>query len=331
MKLLHPAFFCARRPPAMAALLALAFLPTAAAPAAATEASARGAGSSLRQADIRIASIAFRIAVAGKALCPRLTPLSGIAFHHLAEYRPADRAGMIADHGLDRGPGVLGVVAGSPADHAGLIAGDVLLAVNDAPFPRPVLPGRRAKAKTWRPLTEAAEDQLEGALAKGAAELKVLRAGRELRLRLDPAPACPGRVRLAYSKQVNAFATDHKVVMTDSMLRFLRNDDELAIVLGHEMAHRILGHPPTRNEDGLLAAFGIKAGELWRREAEADRLGLRLAASAGYDLGAAIPFWRRYLGKYDWFPQLFRSHPSLKARERIVREEIEAIERERPE
>jgi predicted Zn-dependent protease len=112
------------------------------------------------------------------------------------------------------------------------------------------------------------------------------------------------------------------------MLSFVRNDDELAIVLGHELAHRILGHPPTRTEDGLLAAFGFKAGDLWRREAEADRLGLRLAAAAGYVLAAAIPFWQRYLGKYDWYPQLFRSHPSLKARERIVREEIQAIARE---
>jgi predicted Zn-dependent protease len=133
---------------------------------------------------------------------------------------------------------------------------------------------------------------------------------------------------LAYSNQVNAFATGHSVAMTTAMLSFVRNDDELAIVLGHELAHRILGHPPMRTEDGLLAAFGIKAGDLWRREAEADRLGLRLAAAAGYDLDAAIPFWRRYLGKYDWYPQLFRSHPSLKARERIVREEMQAIARE---
>ena len=113
------------------------------------------------------------------------------------------------------------------------------------------------------------------------------------------------------------------------MLAFLRNDDELAIVLGHELAHQILGHPPMRDADGLLAAFGINAGEIWRREAEADRLGLRLAAAAGYDLSAAIPFWRRYLRKYDWYPQLFRSHPSLKAREKIVREALEQIAREK--
>jgi hypothetical protein len=47
-------------------------------------------------------------------------------------------------------------------------------------------------------------------------------------------------------------------------------------------------------------------------------------AAAGYDLEAVIPFWRRYLLKYDG-PQLFRSHPSLDARTRMATEEIAAI------
>jgi len=47
----------------------------------------------------------------------------------------------------------------------------------------------------------------------------------------------------------------------------------------------------------------------------------RLMSAAGYDLNRAIPFWRRYLTKYDG-PQLFRSHPSLAAREQIVRDEM---------
>jgi predicted Zn-dependent protease len=89
-----------------------------------------------------------------------------------------------------------------------------------------------------------------------------------------------------------------------------------------------LGHPATRTEEGVVAGLGINPGNIWRREEAADRFGLRLMAAAGYNLDAAIPFWRRYLGKFDWFPQLFRTHPSLGARERITREEIEAIRRE---
>jgi predicted Zn-dependent protease len=85
-----------------------------------------------------------------------------------------------------------------------------------------------------------------------------------------------------------------------------------------------------RDEEGILAGLGIKASAMWKREAAADRLGLRLMAAAGYNLDSAIPFWNRYLGQYDWFPQIFRSHPSRGAREKIAREEIAAIRTGQP-
>lgn len=287
----------------------------------------RAGESTLRQGDLRVARVAYRLALAGRSQCQATYPLTGLLLHHLAEYAPADRPVMVARYGLDRGPGVLSVLAGSPAAQAGLAAGDVLLSVNGTSFPSPAAIAGEPERKKWRPRVEATEAQLEEALRRGPAELRILRQGAELTARLDPVPGCVGRVRLARSSQVNAFASGRYVIMTTAMLDFVRNDDELAVVLGHELAHNILGHPPTRNEDGLLASFGIKAGTIWHREEEADRLGLRLMAAAGYNLDAAIPFWRRYLGKYDWFPQLFRSHPSLAARERIASEEIAAIRR----
>jgi hypothetical protein len=299
-------------------------LPAAAAPGAVSS----PAESTLRQGDLRVARVAYRLALAGTPLCPSTHPLTGLLFHHLAEYEPVDRALMIDKYGLDRGPGVLAVVGGSPAAEAGLAAGDVLLAVNGRAF----LPGTRLAAeqerKTWRAMAEAEEGTLEAELRRGPAELLVLRGGRELRLTLGSLPACLGRVRLAYSSQTNAFANGRYVVMTTAMLRFVRGDDELAVVLGHELSHNIFGHPATHDEEGLLHGLGIKPSAMWRREEKADRFGLRLMAAAGYDLQAAIPFWRRYLKKYDWFPQIFRSHPSLGARERIAREEIAAIARE---
>lgn len=291
--------------------------PVAPAPAA--------AGSTLRQADARVGAIAYRLALRGAPLCAAHHPLTGLLFHHLAEYEPADRDVMIARHGLDRGPGILTVLEASPAAEAGLKAGDVLLAVNGEPFESGAESAGDRKRKRWRARTDAAERQLEDALRRGPAALRVLRDGRELALTLGSRPACLGRVRLARSSQVNAFANGFKVVMTTAMLDFLDGDDELAVVLGHEMAHNILGHPSSREEEGLLAGLGIEASAKWKREEAADRFGLRLVHAAGFDLAAAIPFWRRYLGKYDWFPQIFRSHPSLGARERIAAEEIEAI------
>ncbi|MEA3061211.1 MAG: hypothetical protein QOJ94_992 [Sphingomonadales bacterium] len=281
-------------------------------------------GTTLRRDDLRVGAVAYRLAVAGRALCPGTIPQTGLLFHHLAEYLPRDRPLMVRQYGLDRGLGVLAVVAGSPADRAGLAAGDVLLSVDGAPFPSPVAIAAEHDQKKMRARAEASEAQLEDALARGPAELEVLRGGRELKLSLGSLPGCEARVRLARSTQVNAFHTGRKVVMTTAMLAFVASDDELAVVLGHEMSHSILHHPVMSEGEGILAAFGIGAGTIWQREAQADRFGLRLMAAAGYDLDSVIPFWRRYLMKYDG-PQPFRSHPSLEARTRMATDEIAAI------
>jgi hypothetical protein len=312
----------------LAWLATLAVLPAEASLAQAPPAAvAPTSQSTLRQADLRVAAVAYRLASSGRALCTERYPLTGMLFHHLAEYLPADRRLMIERHALDRGPGVLSVLADSPAARAGLIAGDVLLKVNGRSFPSPSLIAAETQRKRWRRAVEATEAQFEAQLRDGPADLLVLRDGREFTARLEPVPGCLGRVRLARSSQTNAFANNGYVIMTTAMLDFLRSDDELALVLGHEFAHNILRHPDVRDEDGILAGLGIKASAMWRREEAADRLGLRLAAAAGYDLDTAIPFWKRYLRKYDWFPQIFRSHPSLRARERIAAEEIELIRR----
>jgi hypothetical protein len=312
----------------LAALLLSAQAPADRGPASGRAAEAAGS-TTLRRDDLRVGLVAYRLALAGSGLCPERYPLTGLLYHHLAEYEPDDRRLMAARYGLDRGPGVLTVIAGTPAARAGLVAGDVLLAVNGRPLPTGASVAAEPKREKWRRLADEAEDEIEAALRQGPADLRVLREGREIALRLGSIPACLGRVRLARSTQVNAFATGRAVVMTVAMLGFLRDDDELAVVLGHEMAHNIFHHSAMRTEEGVLHGLGLKPSAVWKREEVADRFGLRLMAAAGYDLDSVIPFWRRYLGKYDWFPQIFRNHPSLGARERIAAEEIAAIRREK--
>lgn len=289
-----------------------------------------GGQSTLRQADLRVGAVAYRIALAGRPFCSQPHPLTGLLFHHLGEYEPADRITMIQRHGLDRGPGILTVLADTPAARSGLVAGDVLLAVNGRPFPSATAIAAMANRDSRRKAMEANEFQLEDQLRAGPARLRILRGGRETEAVLASVQGCLGRVRLARSSQTNAFANGRYVVMTTSMLEFLRGDDELAVVLGHEMSHNILRHPTILDEQGvpkggIARALGKNAKRVWRTEEQADRLGIRLMAAAGYNVQAAIPFWRRYLGKYDWFPQIFRTHPSLSARERITREAIAAL------
>jgi Peptidase family M48/PDZ domain len=301
--------------------LALLALPLS---ASASDRSGAAPGSFLRPGDHRIASITFRLAKAGAALCPTPYPLTGLTFHHLPEYELRDRPQIIAAYRLDRGPGVLSVVADSPAAEATLTAGDVLLAIDGEPFPSP--PMETKDRKVWRKQLEEAERLLEERLRTGPARLRVLRGGRELEITLGSISGCPGRVRLANSRQTNAFATGRQVVMTTALLDFIRGDDELAIVIAHELAHNILDHPDRLKAQnvphGILRGFGKNAARVRTTEEEADRLAIRLAWAAGYDVSAAIPFWRRYYAKYGRAPQLFRTHPGLAARERLIAQAI---------
>lgn len=281
----------------------------------------RSPGSSLRAEDARVAGVAYRLAVAGAAHCPDPFPLSGLIVHHLAEYRPADRAAWIQGYGLDRGIGVLGTVADSSAAAAGLRAGDVIVRIDDAPIRTAAGAGAPEPAAASRAGIEAGEDQLEAALRAGRARLTILRDGRDVTIMLGSRPGCPARVRLARSGQTNAFATARHVILTSATLDFVGSDDELAVVLAHELAHVVLGHSDRLARDGVprgvLRGFGKNAARIRATEEEADRLGIRLAWAAGYNAAAAIPFWRRYYSRFDG-PQLFRTHPSLADRERLI-------------
>jgi hypothetical protein len=247
--------------------------------------------------------------------------------HHLGEYPIASRAEASRRFGLARGPGVLAVVEGSPAAQAGLLAGDVLLSVDNKPFPSPGAATAEPDDKKRRKLMEAAEIQLEEQLRSGAAKLQVYRNSREILINLHPVMGCPARGRLARSGQPNAFADGRWAIMTTKMLGFIRSDDEIAVAMAHELAHNILGHPGQLEgvvPKGILRNIGKNAARVHKTEEEADRLGIKLVWAAGYDVSAAIPFWRRLYAKFDPIPtpKLFRTHPSLGARERLINQTI---------
>jgi hypothetical protein len=286
-------------------------------------------GTYLREEDYRVAAVAYRLGVSGKPHCSAHLPLTGLFLHYLPEYGPENRGEAVRLYGVDRGPGVLSVVTGSPAAAAGLRAGDVLLGMEGASFPTGETLLRAGEGKKWRHAAAAdVETRLEERLRAGPVRLQVLRDGRRLELRLDSVPGCPVRSRLARSTQANAFADGRTAIMTTRLLAFVRNDDELAVVLAHEAAHNILGHPGRLEADnlakGFFGHFGAGAARVRATEVEADRLAVKLVWAAGYDTAAAIPFWRRLYGTFDPVPtpKLFARHPSLAARERIVAETL---------
>jgi len=126
-------------------------------------------------------------------------------------------------------------------------------------------------------------------------------------------------VNLIGSKQINAFCMPGgKIAFFTGILDQLKlTDDEVAMVMGHEMAHALREHARARlaKSAGTGAALSIGAqllgwgqvGDLAARagtqlitlkfsrsdETEADLVGLELAARAGYDPKASVSLWQK--------------------------------------
>jgi hypothetical protein len=118
------------------------------------------------------------------------------------------------------------------------------------------------------------------------------------RVTIDPVRACAGRAELKLTDDLNA-ATDGMVIQINSaMLNVIGEDDELAALVAHELAHIVLRHPDRLTaadvSRGMFSIFGRNARLIRRTEIEADRLSVVLLANAGYDPMAAARLWRTH-------------------------------------
>jgi len=138
---------------------------------------------------------------------------------------------------------------------------------------------------------------------------------------------------------------DNEIFVTTGLMELLATDDQLAGVIGHEIAHGTLGHIPQRINHSLWSAFLVLAlgvvassrgdadwdGLLQMRdlfmyaysreqESEADLTGLRYARAAGYDpegLVQALQLMdqeRRALPEDSIWRELYRTHPPIPQR-----------------
>ena len=94
--------------------------------------------SALRDADARVAAVAWRLQTANVALCQDVVPLPGFSIETLDQYSPSERREAVAEFGLEDLPQVSAVVPQSAAGKAGLKPGDTILAVDGQPMPRGV-------------------------------------------------------------------------------------------------------------------------------------------------------------------------------------------------
>ena len=120
-------------------------------------------------------------------------------------------------------------------------------------------------------------------------------------------------------RHVNAFCLPGgKVAVFSGLLKVVENDDQLAAVLGHEVAHALAHHASERlaveqrGGQGMLASLREKAFDRGQ-ESEADHIGLFLMTFAGYDPNQVIVFWKRMKQISDEqgrVPEILSDHPS---------------------
>ncbi len=157
------------------------------------------------------------------------------------------------------------------------------------------------------------------------------------------APGWPWEVNVIRSDELNAWCMPGgKIAFYSALINKLAlTDDEIAAVMGHEIAHALREHARERASEqatsqlaigiavALLGggqgamdmagmAYGVTVGLPHSRlhETEADRIGVELAARAGYEPHAAISLWKKMAqasggGKT---PELLSTHPSAETR-----------------
>ncbi len=208
---------------------------------------------------------------------------------------------MQSQFGVSGFPTVQGVVPGSAAARASLYEGDVITAINGAAMPNAVTKKPRFD------VVDAATLALETAFSKGPATLTL---ARNVTVRLKPASACPSSFQVVPAAKLTATAAGRYVQLSSGIVDAARDDDELAFIIAHEMAHNVLEHKLRLDKQGR------KAANVLATEIEADEFGLILMRGAGYDPHAAARFWAREGDRMD--AGLFRDGTHLSPGKRTI-------------
>ena len=87
-------------------------------------------------------------------------------------------------------------------------------------------------------------------------------------------PVCRYAVLVSYIDEINAYATGSEIVVTSGMLRSIKDDQYMTLVLAHELSHNILDHIDTPDGNEM--------------ERQADEAAVKLMARAGLDFEDAI-------------------------------------------
>jgi hypothetical protein len=286
------------------------------------------------QRQARYLSVALRILAANAALCEtRVVNSYGLYYSNDQSFNEEFKTAARTVFNLTSTQQLLIVPEGTAAAAAGLKARDRLLAFDGAPLPK--------GTEGYKVLRE----KIEAAAATGApVQLTIERGGTEGKVTLAPVRICDYKVELNDNAAVNAFADGDKIVVTTGMIRFVESDDELALVVGHELAHNTLGHMKKKMTNAMIGAIlgailsaairvdvsraGADLGAAAYSqdfESEADYAGIYYAARAGFNVADAPKLWRRMAVEHPRAIGHGTTHPNTAVRFVTLEKTVEEI------
>jgi beta-barrel assembly-enhancing protease len=279
--------------------------------------------------DQRIVGVFHRLITDNLDLCPDKGFTAGWSLHAANQYVGPLRDILIVE-GLEGDlPAVSATATDGAAEAAGLTRGDVILSVEGVAL----TPGTSAGHADYEGV-EANLAVIDARLATGRpTKLVVRRDGTAREVTIRPTASCAYDVHLDVSDELNARADGESVFISSALALFTTSDDELAVILGHEMAHNVLEHRETLDREAparrVFGNLAVAPGRLAEAERAADRVGLYLMARAGFDVAVAPPFWRRF-GEANWRVRWAQwGYPSARERAEQLQGVVDEIEERR--
>lgn len=272
--------------------------PTAPTPAEAvrnpTDDAAGSRLSALVAKDQRVAEIAWRLAAANADLCPATRLRAGWVLQSASQYGAELRPIAERRYGLQGDlPGILSAPVDSPAHEAGLRPGDLILAINGEPLNS----GTGGRRESYDGL-QANIDRLNAAASAGTMPLTVRRDGRERAVVVTPVRACAYVTQVEVRDDLRALSDGRTIFVSARIVDIAQDDDQLAFLLAHELAHAVLEHATVPDVQGgrgaLNADLTLRRGLSSRAESDADTLGLYLLTRAGFDPRRGMRFLNAY-------------------------------------
>jgi len=110
-----------------------------------------------------------------------------------------------------------------------------------------------------------------------------------------------------------------KVVVFEGILPIAKNEDGLAVVMGHEIAHAIAKHSNERLSQQMLAQFGAELTNiLLSNKSEATRIGINTLYGIGVEMGVMLPYSRKQEYEADRLGLIFLAMAGYNPQESVA-------------